>query len=149
MHPQFSVEVDRPRDLVRIVLTGLFTLEDMPYFLDARRQAHARLACAPGQHVTLTDLRSIKILSQEMVGAWCAHLTDPKTRVRRLAFLVAPTLVRGQLVRALAGRDQRDTRVFEDPAEAEAWLVEDVAPRNAVPLRRPARNQAPPVRDVA
>jgi hypothetical protein len=125
MHPRFSISVDQPRDLVRIVLTGLFMPEDMSDFLEARRNAHEQLACPPGQHVTLTDLRAIKILPQEAVVAWCAHLTDPKTRVRRLAFVVGPTLVLSQLMRALAGRDCRNTRCFADPAEAEAWLLED------------------------
>ena len=149
MHPRFSIEVDRPRDLVMIVLTGLFMPEDMSAFLEARRQAHAKLACAPGQHITLTDLRSVKIMSQEMVDAWCAHLTDPNTRVRRLAFLVAPTLVRSQLVRALAARDQRNTRVFQDSAEAKQWLLGDDAPQDALSRGRSPRKQAPPVRDVA
>lgn len=60
MHSRFSIEVDRPRDLVLIVLTGLFVPEDMSAFLEARRQAHAKLACTPGQHITLTDLRSVR-----------------------------------------------------------------------------------------
>ena len=149
MHPRFSIEVDRPRDLVMIVLTGLFLPEDMPAFLEARRKAHARLACAPGQHITLTDLRSVKILSQEMVDAWCAHLTDPETRVRRLAFLVAPTLVRSQLMRALADRDPRNTRVFQDFAEAKQWLLEDDASHDTLSRGRSPPNQALPVRAVA
>lgn len=84
-----------------------------------------------------------------MVDAWCAHLTDPKTRVRRLAFLVAPTLVRSQLMRALAARDHRSTRVFQDYAAAEEWLLEDDEPQVGVTRGWSLRNQAPPVRDVA
>lgn len=124
MHPAFSFEVDRWRNLIRFVLTGLFMPDDVSAFLEERSKAHAKLTCAPGQHVTLTDLRAIKILPQETVSAWTAHLTDPQTRVHRLAFLVGPTLVRNQLMRALAGRDSRRTRCFTDPAEAEAWLLE-------------------------
>lgn len=125
MHPAFSFEVDRRRNLIRFVLTGLFMPDDVSAFLEERHKAHAKLSCATGQHVTLTDLRAIKILPQETVSAWTAHLTDPQTRVRRLAFLVGPTLVRGQLTRALAGRDSRRTRCFTDQAEAEAWLLEE------------------------
>jgi hypothetical protein len=120
MHPRFSFEVDRPRDLVRIVLSGLFMPKDVSAFFEARRKAHAELACAPGQHVTLTDLRAMKILPQDTVGAFGALLTDPQSRARRLAFVTAPTLVRSQLTRALAGRDGR---CFTDSAEAEAWLM--------------------------
>lgn len=130
MHPGFSYDVDGRRNLVRFVLTGLFMPSNVSEFLEARREAHAKLTCAPGQHVTLTDLRTIRILPQETVEAWRGHLIDPQTRVRRLAFVVNPTLVRTQLMRALAGRDSRYTRCFTDPAEAESWLLgEDDAPR--------------------
>ena len=56
MHPAFSFEVDERRNLVRFVLTGLFMPDDVSAFLEARREAHAKLTCAPGGHVTLTDL---------------------------------------------------------------------------------------------
>jgi hypothetical protein len=150
MHPGFSFEVDRRRNLIRFVLTGLFMPGDVSAFLEARRKAHAKLTCAPGQHVTLTDLRAIKILPQESVDAWTAHLTDPQTRVRRLAFLVGPTLVRSQLMRALAGRDSRHTRCFTDPAEAEAWLLEeDRAVLVAASRYRSSRKPAPALRPAA
>lgn len=142
MHPSFSFEVDGRRNLVRFVLTGLFTPDDVSAFLEERRKAHAKLTCAPGQHVTLTDLRAINILPQETVSAWTAHLTDPQTRVRRLAFLVGPTLVRNQLTRALAGRDSRHTRCFTDRAKAEAWLMEeDDAVLVAASRQRTSRKQ--------
>jgi hypothetical protein len=128
MHPGFSFEVDSGRNLVRFVLTGLFMPKDVSAFLEARREAHAKLTCAPGQHVTLTDLRAIKILPRETVGAWAAHLADPQTRVRRLAFVVAPTLVLRQLARALDGRDDHNTRCFADIEVAEAWLLEGSVP---------------------
>jgi hypothetical protein len=75
------------------------------------------------------------ILPHGTVDAFGVLLTDPQSRARRLAFAVAPTLVRSQLIRALAGRD---SRFFADPAEAEAWLFgEDVAGPEAV-SRRPS-----------
>jgi hypothetical protein len=95
MHPGFSFEVDSGRNLVRFVLTGLFMPKDVSAFLEARREAHAQLTCAPGQHVTLTDLRA-----------------------------VGPTLVLRQLTRALDGRDDHNTRCFADIGVAEAWLLE-------------------------
>lgn len=130
MDARFTFEVDRPRDLVRIVLAGLIMPEDVADFFKARRQAHALLGCAPGRHVTLTDLRAMKIMPQQTVAAFQALLADPASRARRLAFVVAPTLVRGQLMRALAGRH---SRCFLDPAEAEAWLFEEEAGAAAPP----------------
>lgn len=134
MQSGFSFMVDRQLNLVKFVLTGMMLPDDVSDFLEARRKAHAQLTCAPGQHVTLTDLRAVKILPQATVDAWSAHLADPLTRVRRLAFVVAPTLVHGQLLRALAGRDSRHTRCYTDYAAAQAWLLQnDEAARAAIP----------------
>ena len=46
-------------------------------------------------------------------------LTAGDYRSRRLAFVIGPTSARGEVNRALAGRD---ARCFEDEAEAEAGL---------------------------
>jgi hypothetical protein len=132
MDGKFSFEVDPSRGLVRIVMAGLFTLEDVEAFREARRDAHEALGWPKNAHATMNDLRAMKIQPQETVAAFYEVLADPDYRSRRLAFVAAPTLVRGQLQRALAGRD--DARCFEDSAEAEAWLLEEEAA--AVPLRR-------------
>jgi hypothetical protein len=144
---RFSFEVDRPRNLVRIVMTGLFEPEDVADFSRERRKAHAMLRCAPGRHVTLTDLRAMKILPQQTVAAFGALLAAPESRARRIAFVVSPTLVRGQLARALAGRD---CRCFEEIEAAEAWLLEgepevvEAGSRNVT-----ARAISPPVAGAA
>ena len=93
-------------------------------FLAARRDAHAKLRCAPNRHVTINDLRGMKIQSQAMVDTFRAVLADPLYRSRRLAFVVGPTLARTQLIRAIAGRD---ARCFDDAWAAEAWLQLDAA----------------------
>ena len=133
MTARFSFDVDRPRGLIRIVMSGLFEAEDVAAFVAARREAHAALGCAPGRHVTLNDVRAMNIQSQETVAAFRALLAAPEFPSRRLAFVVAPTLARSQLARAL---DTRAARCFEDPAEAEAWLFEAEAltfrPRSAL-----------------
>ena len=142
MHPRFSFEVDRPRNLVRIVLSGLFKPKDVSAFFEARRKAHAELTSAPGQHVTLTDLRTMNVLPQDTVDAFGVLLTDPQSRARRLAFVTAPTLVRSQLARVLAGRDGRCTPCITDPVEAESWLLADSdAPRETISRRGPSPTQ--------
>jgi hypothetical protein len=144
MHPRFSISLDPSRDLVTIVMTGLLVAGDVADFFEARRKVHARLRCASGRHVTLTDVRALKILPRETVDAFTQLLAHPQSRARRLAFVVAPTLLRGQLTRMLAGRD---CRLFSDPVEAEAWLMaEDESlfessaslgsARGSAPLRR-------------
>ena len=119
MSAEFSVEAEPSQDLIRIRMGGFFTQGDMLAFLAARRDAHSKLRCAVNQHVTLNDLRDMKIQSQEMVDAFRAVLADPLYRSRRLAFVVSPTLARTQVVRALANRQ---ARIFEDFWSAESWL---------------------------
>ena len=119
MNANFSFEIDRSRDLVRIQMDGLFTATDIAAFLDARRRAHAELGCAPNRHLTLNDVRRMKIQTQDMVAEFRLMLSDPAFRSRRLAFVAAPTLARGQLLRAL---QDRDARCFETIEAAEAWL---------------------------
>jgi hypothetical protein len=131
MSAHFTIDVDPARDLVRIAMSGLFETADIESFLEARRQAHARLVCPPNCHVTLYDLRDMKIQPQDSVAAFRQMLSDPQYRSRRLAFVVAPTLAKMQLLRAIGGRD---ARFFEHPAEAEAWLFahdEEETPRRA------------------
>lgn len=132
MSAVFAFDVDPSRNLVRIKMSGFFSLHDIETFLDARREAHARLTCAPNEHVTLNDLRGMKIQSHESVVAFRQMLAAPEFRSRRLAFVVALTLAQGQLLRALEGRD--NVSCFEDSAAAEAWLLsanEEFEPRRA------------------
>jgi hypothetical protein len=119
MSAEFSFRVDPSRDLVRIRMGGFFTIEDIEAFLAARHEAHKLLTCPRNAHVTLNDIRDMKIQSQEIVDAFRAMLAAPDYRSRRLAFIVSPTLARTQVMRAL---DRREAQCFEDMWRAEAWL---------------------------
>ncbi len=135
MSASFSITAEPERDLVRIRMSGFFTPADIVAFLEERSRAHARLTCGPNQHLTLNDVRGMNIQPQEAVAGFQAMLADPAHRSRRLAFVVAPTLARGQLVRALSGRS--NTQFFEELTEAETWLLNpeeraEAAPRRAV-----------------
>lgn len=124
MSASFSLQTDRARDLVRIRMSGLFTSDDIADFLEARQKAHAELDCAPNQHLTLNDLRGMKIQPQEAVAAFRLMLSDPAYRSRKLAFVISQTLARSQLLRALNGRDH--VQCFNDVGEAEAWLFDEM-----------------------
>lgn len=117
--PSFSFHVEPGRDLVRIVVAGFFTPADVLAFAAARNAAHTKLTCLANQHVTLSDVRDMKIQPQDAVAAFSTMLAAPEHRSRRLAFVVASTLARSQLARAAGSRD---VRFFTDEAEAEAWL---------------------------
>jgi hypothetical protein len=119
MGARFSFQVDPSRDYVRITMSGLFSLQDIADFVEARRQAHLQLQCARNAHVTLNDVRGLKIQPQETVAAFREMLAAPDYRSRRLAFVAGQTLARNQLLRALGNRD---ARCFDDPIQAEAWL---------------------------
>lgn len=114
-------------------MAGLFTPADIDAFLVARREAHRALGCGPNAHLTLNDLRGMKIQPQQSVSAFQDLLAAPEYRSRRLAFVVGPTLARNQLMRALASRQ---CQCFEDPAAAEAWLFD--GKMDKIPLRHAA-----------
>lgn len=104
-------------------MAGMFLPVDVADFFEARRHAHGKLMCAPGQHVTLTDISALDSLPQETAEAFAMLLVHPQSRSRRLAFVVSPkTLLRGQLWRVLDGRE---ARCFADTKIAEDWLVEE------------------------
>jgi hypothetical protein len=133
MHADFSFEIDKPHCLIRIRMAGIFTHDDIDAFIAARRDAHRELGCPPNAHLTLNDLRGMKIQPADVVAAFHELLGSPEYRSRRLAFVVGQTLTRGQLMRAATGRT---VRWFEDPVAAEAWLLEE--DEESAPPRRAA-----------
>ena len=133
MNDKFSIEADRAHGLVRIRMSGLFTLDDVRDFYETRRRVHVALGLPKNEHLTLNDVRDLKILPQQTLAAFCDMLADPDFHSRRLAFVVGPTLVRGQVVRALDGRT--NARCFGEVEEAEAWLLAET-PAAVQPLRR-------------
>ena len=133
MNDKFSIEADRAHGLVRIRMSGLFTLDDVRDFYETRRRVHAALGLPKNEHLTLNDVRDLKILPQQTLAAFCDMLADPDFHSRRLAFVVGPTLVRGQVVRALDGRT--NARCFGEVEEAEARLLAET-PAPVQPLRR-------------
>ncbi len=120
MSADYAFEVDPSRDYVQLRMAGFFVPEDIPAFAEARHEAHGRLTCAPNAHVTLNDIRDLKIQSQDVVEAFGRMLADSRYHARRLAFVISPGLLRTQVNRALAGRE--DARTFESMRMAEAWL---------------------------
>jgi len=123
MSASFTIDADAARNLVRVTMSGFFDGESMQSFIVARAAAHERLTCPAGMHLSITDVREMKIQSQDMVLAFQRLLSDPAYRSRRLAFVTAPTLARTQLFRAIGSRvGSGDTRVFDTLEAAEAWL---------------------------
>jgi hypothetical protein len=120
MEAAFSIDVDASQSLVRIVMSGFFAMEDIVRFVAARDQAHHLLNCAPNAHVTLVDIRGMKIQSQDSVESFKHVLNNPKFASRRLAIVVAQSLARMQIKRAAS---DRDAYYFDSIEGAEAWLL--------------------------
>lgn len=136
MEPYFFIDVDVPRDLVRIRMGGFFSPEAIERFTRARNQAHAHLKCASHQHLTLNDVSGMRIQSQDMVTAFQRLLADPTHRSRKLAFVHSSSLARMQLQRAAASRT---VAYFRTAEEAEAWLFADDRIQRTMPVRTAAR----------
>ena len=125
MSASFHYDVDAARNLVRLTMSGFFHRQDILAMTAARAEAYRQLNCAPNAHVTLIDVRGLKIQSQETMDAFGAMLGVREFRSRRLALVLAQTLARTQVERVLASRP--GVTGFSDPAAALAWLLDDEA----------------------
>lgn len=119
MSEKFTFVLDRARGLVRISMHGFYDLKDVAAFFEARRRAHEELGLPANEHMTLNDLRDMKIQRQDVVLAFQAGLAVPEEKARKLAIVVDAAMARGQANRAIASPD---TRYFTDIESAEAWL---------------------------
>ena len=119
MRDKFTFTLDRERGLVRITMRGFYGLRDVEAFFEARRKAHAALGLPRNAHMTLNDLRGMKIQAQDVIVAFQQGLAVPEEKARKLAIVVDAAMARGQANRAIASVD---TRYFTDPEAAEAWL---------------------------
>jgi hypothetical protein len=116
---KFRFTVDRERGLVRISMQGFWTLRDVGAFFDTRRKALAELGLPRNTHMTLNDLRGMKIQAQAVIQAFQEGLAVQEEKARRLAIVVDAAMARGQANRAI---NSSDTRYFTDVESAEAWL---------------------------
>lgn len=119
MSDKFTFTLDRERGLVRIRMGGFWTLRDVDAFFVARRRAHAELGLPRNAHMTLNDLRGMKIQAQHVIETFQKGLAVPEEKARKLAIVVDAVMARGQANRAI---NASDTRYFTDVESAEAWL---------------------------
>ncbi|NJR77638.1 hypothetical protein [Sphingomonas corticis] len=123
MDGNFTFAVEPDRDLIRTRMAGFFDDDAFVRYVAARAAAFRQLRCGANQHLWLVDLREMKIQSQEMVTAFSTILSDPAYRSKRLGFVVATSLARMQLRRALGDRCGNGVQLFVDANEAEAWVL--------------------------
>jgi hypothetical protein len=81
----------------------------------------ARLPCPANSHLTLCDIREMKIQSQERVEEFTRLVGADEIRSSRLAFVTGTSLARLQ-ARRLTARE--GVGFFSDPASARDWLFD-------------------------
>lgn len=122
MEARFSFHVDPARDFVHVVLAGFFSLDAVARFAAVRDVEMTKLRCGRNRHVTLVDIRDMKIQSQDSVNDFQRVLSNPQTRGRAIAFVVAQSLARQQALRVAAGRN---AAWFDTMEAAERWLFDE------------------------
>jgi hypothetical protein len=120
MSGEFSIEIDAPRNLLRVRMSGFYSLEDVERYHAAVDAATLALGGAPSRQLMLNDISGMQIQAQEIIAAFKQVVSDPRYRERRVGFVVASSLARLQLVRVIGGRN---AQLFESEAEALAWLL--------------------------
>lgn len=115
----FSISVDPDRDLLHITLAGFFSVDDVARFSGAITTGLSQLHCGPNRHLTLVDIREMKIQSQSSVGEFQRVLVNARTRGRAIAFVVAQSLARMQAQRVAS---ERFSAYFETQEQAKNWL---------------------------
>lgn len=121
MPSEFAIAADPLLGLIQIDMSGFFLEADIRAFEEARNEAHSQLRCGPNEHLTLVDIRSMQIQSQEAVTAFKRILDNPAYKSKRIAIVVSHTLARMQIQRAAV---DRDVMYFsEDLLVARKWLL--------------------------
>ncbi len=119
MDAHYEIDADPPRGMIRVRLAGFFEAEDVRSFALRYREELARV---PGTgHLTLADIRAMKIQAQDIVAAFSQFMALPDIRSRKLAFVCASNLARLQAQRLT---DREEVRFFDDAGAAEAWLMQ-------------------------
>lgn len=121
MPSKFDIVAEPEFDLIRITMSGFFEPADIASFKAARDEAHQGLRSKPNQHLTLVDMTSLLIQSQETVEGFRQLLMNPAFASKRIAIVVSQTLARMQIERAAAGRDV--SFFVDDVAAARSWIL--------------------------
>lgn len=114
-----EVSFDRERKLVRVVMSGSHTVEDVARFSHDRDEAVRAMGLNSREFVLLVVTSNV-VQRQEVVAA-LQHMTgNSRLKAKRIATVRAGALHTMQIRRILSARSE--TAIFETVEEAEAWL---------------------------
>ena len=124
MDASYQIVIEPSRDLMRVTLTGFFTIDQIQALRAGLVAALASLSCPPGTHRSIFDIRACKIQSQEIVQALRSMSESKGITAQRLAIVAGTSLMRMQLRRIIS--QDRLARTFDDVRSAENWVLERV-----------------------
>lgn len=106
--------------LVRAVMGGLLTVEDVDRFSREEQEAVRAMGLTSGEFLLLVETRGSVVQSQEVVAAFQRLMMHSALKAKRIATVRAGALSTLQ-TRRIAAVSQ-SARVFETLEDAQAWL---------------------------
>lgn len=119
MPGHWTFSIDRARRLVRMSLSGTFTVADVERMDVARKSAIGSLQGQFNEHIALIDVTGCGPSTPEVAEAIQAAIGNRVFRARRCAMVVPSATIKMQARRVI---DRPDMVFCASVAEAEAWL---------------------------
>ncbi len=116
-----EVSVDPERKLVRAVLSGFLTVEEVERFSREEQEAVRAMGLGSGEFVLLVETSDSVAQTQEVVDCFQRLMVSSPLKARRIATVRSGALPTMQMRRITAIRGYAE--VFETVEEAEAWLL--------------------------
>jgi hypothetical protein len=122
----FTIEVDKPRQLLLIGMTGFWTQPVMDAYLNELRNHSSAMRASGGLLRVLVDMAGYPIQAQPIADGHAGALEFAERRIGAQVALVVPST----LARMQVGRVAQSTghRVFTERSAALTWLM---APRDS------------------
>ncbi|MBY0519969.1 MAG: STAS/SEC14 domain-containing protein [Sphingomonas sp.] len=124
MPAAWKFDTDPAKKLLRIRLSGTFSVADVEQMDLERKGAIGTLRCRFNDHRVLIDVSRCDLSTPDVAEALQAAIGNPVFRAGKCAMVVASALIRMQARRVV---NRPDMRFCTSVEEAEAWLIGDCA----------------------
>lgn len=121
-----AVTADPSRRLVRALMSGFLTVEEVHQFSRDEQAAVREMGLGSGEFLLLIIAQTDVVQTQEVMAAFQELIVTSTFKAARIATVRSGALARMQTRRVTSIRD--DTAVFESVADAERWLFNANAP---------------------
>lgn len=113
MNPNYSIEIDPSRQLIKLRLAGQWELTTLVTYKHD-------LGGTPGEYLVFVDLREHGLQSQEVATALQTLIENLARMVRKRAILMSGSALHAMQIRRISPNSP--TNSFQTPDEAMAWL---------------------------